>query len=132
MAHGHHIASTRMLLGVFGALIFLTIFTVISAQVDLGPLNVPLAIAIASTKAALVVGFFMALKYDNRVNALIFAVGSLFVLVFLGITLLDTTLRGDLSNTVKGTIMDQEASEEELRMRDPDPAEIQINRDVTP
>ncbi|MFT5514312.1 MAG: cytochrome c oxidase subunit 4 [Rhodothermales bacterium] len=99
-----------MLATVFGSLIFLTIITVATSRLDLGPLNVPLAMLIASVKAALVVGFFMALKYDNRVNALVFAVGILFVVVFLSFTLLDTTLRGDLPNTTKGTIMEMEAA----------------------
>lgn len=117
MAHGHHIASTRMLVTVFGALIFLTIFTVISSRVDLGILNVPLAMLIATTKAALVVGFFMALKYDNRVNSLVFAVGVLFVVVFLSFTLLDTSFRGDLPNTTKGTIMELDAAEAALQAR---------------
>ena len=117
MAHGHHIASTKMLVSVFGALIFLTIFTVLTAQVDLGIFNVPLALAIASTKAGLVVAFFMALKYDNRVNTLVFAVGSLFVVVFLTFTLLDTSFRGDLPNTTEGTIMEEEAEIEALQAR---------------
>jgi cytochrome c oxidase subunit IV len=110
MAHGHHISSTRMLVSVFGSLIFLTILTVATSRLDLGGFNVPLAMVIASVKAALVVGFFMALKYDNRVNALVFAVGILFVAVFLSFTLLDTMLRGDLPNTTEGTIMEMEAA----------------------
>ena len=117
MAHGHHIASTRLLGSVFGALVFLTIFTVISSRWDLGVMNVPLALTIATTKAALVVGFFMALKYDNRVNSLVFAVGTLFVIVFLTFTLLDTTFRGDLPNTTEGTIQDQEARDAALQAR---------------
>ncbi|NNE68898.1 MAG: oxidase, partial [Rhodothermales bacterium] len=117
MAHGHHVASTRLLVTVFGALVFLTLFTVFSSRFDLGWFTVPLAIMIAVTKAALVVGYFMALKYDNRVNALVFAVGSVFVVVFLVITLLDTTFRGDLPNTVQGTIMESDRATEALQAR---------------
>ena len=106
-----------MLVTVFGSLIFLTIFTVVSSRVDLGALNVPLAMLIATTKAALVVGFFMALKYDNRVNLLVFGVGVLFVAVFLTFTLLDTTFRGDLPNTTEGTIMEIDAAEAALQAR---------------
>ncbi len=111
MAHGHHILSTRTLATVFGGLVFLTVVTVVTSRVDLGVMNVPLALFIASIKALLVIGFFMALKYDNRVNALVFAIGALFVLVFLSLTLLDTNFRGDLPNTTRGTIMEQEAEE---------------------
>ncbi|MBO6574929.1 MAG: cytochrome C oxidase subunit IV family protein [Rhodothermales bacterium] len=117
MAHGHHISSTRLLVTVFGALVFLTIITVITSRMDLGALDVPVALAIASLKAALVVGYFMMLKYDNRVNALVFAVGSLFVVVFLVFTLLDTTTRGDLPNTVEGTIMEEQRDLEALEAR---------------
>ncbi len=106
-----------MLVTVFGSLIFLTILTVVSSRLDLGAFNVPLAMLIATTKAALVVGFFMALKYDNRVNSLVFAVGALFVIVFLSFTLLDTAFRGDLPNTTKGTIMEMDAAEAALQAR---------------
>jgi cytochrome c oxidase subunit IV len=118
MAHGHHISSTRTLATVFGGLVSLTILTVVTSRMELGALNVPLAMVIAGIKAMLVVGFFMALKYDNRVNALVFAVGALFVVVFLSLTLLDTAFRGDLPNTTKGTIMEQEAADEALRSGD--------------
>ena len=132
MAHGHHIASTRMLTTVFGSLVILTLLTVATSRLDLGALNVPLALLIAGTKAALVVGFFMALKYDNRVNALVFAVGSIFVLVFLTFTLLDTSFRGDLPNTTKGTVMDQQAADKALEAREVDPESIKFNREVNP
>ena len=70
MAHGHHIASTRMLTTVFGGLIFLTIITVVTSRIDLGIFNVPLALLIATTKGALVVGFFMApMHWIERVLA---------------------------------------------------------------
>ena len=118
MAQGHHIASTRMLTTVFGGLVFLTILTVVTSRLDLGAFNVPLALLIATTKGALVVGFFMALKYDNRVNSLVFAVGSLFVIVFITFTLLDTAYRGDLPNTTEGTIMEMEAAQEALELRE--------------
>ncbi|MDA1333052.1 MAG: cytochrome C oxidase subunit IV family protein, partial [Bacteroidetes bacterium] len=95
----HHITSLKTLSIVFGALVFLTVFTVFTAQFDLGAFNVPLALAIALTKASLVVLIFMALIWDNKVNAVILAVGCLFVVVFISFILLDTEYRGDLSNT---------------------------------
>jgi len=89
---------------VFGALVLLTIITVITARIDIGMFNVPLALAIASTKAFLVISIFMALRYDNRVNSLILAIGSVFVLVFLALTLSDTSLRGFLGIMPAGEI----------------------------
>ncbi|MDA0873831.1 MAG: cytochrome C oxidase subunit IV family protein, partial [Bacteroidetes bacterium] len=106
--HGHHIVSVKTLVLVFLALVFLTVLTVVLAQFHFGALEVPIAMTIALIKASLVVMIFMALKWDNRVNATVLAVGALFVLVFISFTLLDTEFRGDLSNTTEMTIMDQE------------------------
>lgn len=129
MAHtGHHITPKKTLIQVFGALIVLTILTVVTSQIDLGAFNVPLALLIAGTKASLVVLIFMALKYDNRVNSLVFFVGSLFVVIFLAFTLFDTLYRGDLGNTTEGTIQDQQRQEEALQEREPDPSALQFNR----
>jgi len=133
MSHAeHHITPKPLLIKVFGALIFLTVFTVLTAQLDLGPFNVPLALLIAATKASLVVFVFMALKWDNRVNLLVFALGSIFVIVFLVFTLLDTNFRGDLPNTTKGTIQDQVREEQTLEGREPDPESLRFNREIDP
>lgn len=113
--HGHHVIPKALLYKVFGGLIFLTIVTVLTAQVDIGALNVPLALTIAISKAMLVVTFFMALKYDTKVNTLVFSSGVLFVVIFLTFTLLDTVFRGDLGNVGKETIMDMERREAMLR-----------------
>ncbi len=102
--HHHHITPKRTLFIVFGVLVVLTIVTAVTAQIDLGGFNVPLALAIAFTKAALVLAIFMALKYDNRVNTLIFSVGVVFVVVFLLITLLDTAFRGALGIMEAGVV----------------------------
>lgn len=99
----HHIIPVRTLALVFGALLFLTVVTVITAQVDLGILNVPLALAIAGSKTILVVLIFMALKYDNPVNMLTVVLGVVFVVVFLALTLADTEFRGNMGITEPGT-----------------------------
>ena len=95
----HHIIPLRTLSLVFGALLFLTIVTVITARIDLGVLNVPLALSIAGFKAVLVALIFMALKYDNKVNLLAVILGVVFVVVFLALTLADTEFRGSLGIT---------------------------------
>lgn len=107
--HGHHIVPLKTLSIVFGALVALTIITVLTAKyLDLGVFNVPLALAIAGTKALLVITIFMALKWDNPMNALVFSVGTLFVVVFLVFTLFDTSFRGDINNMETLSISDQE------------------------
>lgn len=116
--HGHHVTPKKTLFTVFGALVALTILTGLTAQIDLGVFNIPLALTIAGSKAALVVLFFMALKYDNRVNALVFTLGVVFVVVFLTFTLFDTAFRGDLGNVGTETISDLERLESVMRDRE--------------
>ena len=100
MAQGHHhIIPLRTLSIVFAILLVLTVVTVITARIDLGALNVPLALSIAGFKAILVAMIFMALKYDNKVNLLAVVLGVVFVVVFLALTFADTEFRGNLGIT---------------------------------
>lgn len=115
----HHVLPKKLLFKVFGALVFLTVLTVAAAQVDLGPLHAPVALGIAGIKSALVVLFFMALKYDKGVNTMVFSVGAVFVVIFLSFTLLDVAFRGDLSNVDAETISAEELRAEELRAEEP-------------
>jgi len=117
MSQGHHIIPKPLLLGVFGSLIVLTGLTYGLAQVSLGALEVPVALTIASVKAMLVVMYFMALKYDNPVNTLTFAVGVIFVGIFITFTLFDTAFRGDIGNVSKQTVREIQRQEEELQQR---------------
>lgn len=90
-----HISSIPLYLGVFGALLVLTLATVGQSYVDLGKANLLAVVVIASLKASLVVFFFMHLNHDSRFNALIF-VGSLFFIgVFFAYTMNDTDHRGE-------------------------------------
>jgi cytochrome c oxidase subunit 4 len=118
MSDDHHVLPKDTLLKVFGGLILLTILTVAVAYVPLGPLTVPVAIGIATAKATLVVLFFMALKYDNPVNALTFTIGIIMVVVFITFTLFDTAFRGDLGNVTPQTVeeieRDQQQAEQEM------------------
>ena len=96
MGHGHHIVPIRTLAATFGGLLVLTVVTVITSRIDLGVLNIPLALAIAGSKALIVAVVFMALRYDNKVNALVIVLGVVFAIVFVALTLTDTSLRGRL------------------------------------
>ena len=118
--HGHHVIPTKILLRVFLTLVALTVITVAAAMVDLGFLNVPVALGIAAVKAALVVMIFMALKYDTPTNVLVFAVGSIFVVIFLTFTLFDTAFRGDLGNVDPFTIQDRQRLEQQAREAHPE------------
>ena len=114
MSHdsSHHIIPLRTLATVFGSLIGLTVLTVVASMLPLGPLDMPVAILIAMVKASLVVLYFMALKYDKPVNSLTFAVGSLFVVIFITFTLFDTAFRGDLGDVSSQTIEEITRQEE--------------------
>ena len=85
-----HIASMRSLLAVFAALVFLTVVTVAVAYVDLGDFNLFTALFIATIKASLVSLYFMHLRHDSGFNRLAFFGSILFVMLFVGITLMDT------------------------------------------
>jgi cytochrome c oxidase subunit IV len=117
MSDSHHIIPFRTLLKVFLSLIGLTVITVLVSFLPLGPLDMPVAIAIAVVKASLVVLYFMALKYDKPVNTLTFSVGTLFVVVFITFTLFDTAFRGDLGDVSPQTIQEINQEEEAARAR---------------
>jgi cytochrome c oxidase subunit 4 len=65
------------------ALMGFTILTVITGRMDLGGANIYVAMAIAVTKATLVVLFFMHLYDEGGVNRLVFIVSLLFVAVLI-------------------------------------------------
>lgn len=85
-----HVASVRALLGVWAALVVLTVLTVGAARVDFGEANLWIALFIAVVKGSLVVLFFMHLLHDRPFNALIFIGAIVFVALFIGMTLVDT------------------------------------------
>lgn len=91
--HGEapHALPPRVLLGTFAALVALTVATVITSRMDLGALNVVVALAIASAKAALVAMFFMHLRYEHRFQAVVFVGALVFVALFVGFVVFDTT-----------------------------------------
>lgn len=84
-----HAVPLRVLLAVFGALVVLTYLTVKVAEVDLGPWNLFGALSIASIKATLVALYFMHLRYESAFYSLLFVVGLAFLVLFLGLTLID-------------------------------------------
>ena len=91
--HGiSHVASKKVLIGTFGALLVLTAITVAAAQpqFDLGrKLNLIIAMLIATTKATLVCTFFMHLKYDKKFHTVCIVAGVLFAALFVSFTLMD-------------------------------------------
>ena len=89
-----HIASYGRLMGVLGALTVLTGVTVAASYVDLGPLNVWVALAIASTKASLVLLFFMHIGIEGRLVVASFFSTIFFLAIMIGFTFWDVAFRG--------------------------------------
>jgi cytochrome c oxidase subunit IV len=84
------------------ALLILTGLTVGASYIDFGSANVVIALAIASVKASLVALFFMHLRWDKPVNAIIAIAGFLFLGIFLMFDFIDVGTRVDLQpHTVK-------------------------------
>lgn len=83
-----HVVSVRILLGVWALLLVLTLLTVqtvISPWADFGSrMDLYIALAIATVKAALVLLYFMHLRYDSPLNAMWFIFALFFVALFIG------------------------------------------------
>lgn len=91
---GHHIIPFKVLLNTTIALLALTIVTVGVFYLDIpAPFDVVVAIILASSKATIVAMFFMGLYYDDKFNTIVLIFSLIFLLVFVGITLLDTLFR---------------------------------------
>lgn len=85
-----HPAPIKLLLGVFFALIFLTILTVVTAGQLPHPFGLYVAFFIATLKALLVMLFFMHMFWDKSFNTIVFMSSFLFALLFVSMTLMDT------------------------------------------
>jgi cytochrome c oxidase subunit 4 len=89
----HHGPGYALFISIWAALLVLTCVTVLVARIDLGFLNVVVALAIASTKAALVTFFFMHLKYENLTFKLMVLGAFVILAIFIGLTFFDTAYR---------------------------------------
>lgn len=89
-----HVVSPKIYLGVFTALMVLTGVTVKAASIDMGEMNVVVALAIAVVKATLVVLYFMHARYSPRLTWLVIASGFVWLAILIGVTVSDYTSRG--------------------------------------
>lgn len=90
---GHHVTPLWLYNLIFGGLLCLTVITVWIAQFDFGSMNTIIAMLVATVKASLVALFFMHLLHDERLNALTFGFGLLFVCLFFLFPLVDIGTR---------------------------------------
>ena len=91
-----HVAPKSQLYAVFAALMVLTVVTVLVSRVNLGYLNLPVAMAVAVTKALLVILIFMEVKYSPKLVQVTAAVGFLFLGILIFYTMTDYLSRNVL------------------------------------
>lgn len=93
MDSNSHVFSYKTLFLVLMALLILTVITVGASHVDLGKLNVWIALTIASVKASLVLIVFMHMKFEGRVLILSFLSTIFFLAIMIGFTFWDIAFR---------------------------------------
>jgi cytochrome c oxidase subunit 4 len=89
-----HVVPIKVYLAVFAALLLFTATTTAVAFVDLGPFNNLVALGIAGVKAALVVLYFMHVRYGTRITPLVLAASALWLVLLIGLSLSDYATRG--------------------------------------
>jgi cytochrome c oxidase subunit 4 len=91
-----HIVSKKLYFLIFGALMVLTVVTVAAANFDLGneAINTSIALAIAVTKAVLVILYFMHVRYSPRLTWVVIASGFLWLFIMIALTMSDYLTRG--------------------------------------
>lgn len=86
-------SSAKTYTKVLATLVSLTVITVLAASVDFGSGNAVIALVIASIRASLVALFFMHLRHEKPMNAIIFVCGLVFLSVFLLMCVIDIDSR---------------------------------------
>ena len=94
-----HVAPKGMYYLVFVALIIGTGLTVAAAFVDLGAFNNVAMLAIAVTKALLVILFFMHVRWSTRLTWVVVASGFFWLLILFGLGMTDYMSRGWVEGT---------------------------------
>ena len=92
-----HIVSRKMYYSIFGALMVLTLLTVLVARVDLGLFNTVVAMTIAVIKALVVILFFMHVRWSSQLTKVYVAAGFLWLAIMIVITLSDYRTRNWIS-----------------------------------
>ena len=98
----HHVTPVSTYVYVFLALLVCTVLTYFAAKADFGLLNNFIAMAIAITKAMLVLYFFMELRHSTRMTVLTAAAGFFWLVLMIGLFLMDYGTRGAIVLPVPG------------------------------
>jgi cytochrome c oxidase subunit IV len=92
-AHEHHVVSWKTYALIFGALCVLTAITVLVTGYDFGPFNLIVALAVAITKATLVVLYFMHARYSPKLTGVVIAASIAFFVILVFLTWTDYVSR---------------------------------------
>ena len=84
-----HVPTVKILVLVWATLVILTGITSAVSYVELGPWNVVVALAIAVTKASLVVWVFMAVRFTTTLTKLFVVAGLVWLSIMILITFSD-------------------------------------------
>jgi len=90
-----------MYLAIFAALIVGTFVTVVVAFYDFGYMNNVIMLAIAVTKALLVVLFFMHVRWSSRLTWVVAGAGFFWLLIMFTLTMADYMTRGMVAGTLR-------------------------------
>jgi cytochrome c oxidase subunit 4 len=93
MSEHAHVLPLRVYFAVFLALLAGTALTTYVATVDLGPLNNAVALSIAGTKAALVILYFMHVRYQTKLIWVFSVAGFVWLVIFFVLILADYETR---------------------------------------
>ena len=94
MSRHDHVVPLPVYFAIFTALLVLTAVTASIAYVDLGRLNVFVALTIAIVKASLVLLYFMHLRYSSRLTLLMVGIAFFWLAVMIVLTMGDVVSRG--------------------------------------
>ncbi len=89
-----HVLPKSTYYGIFAGLLILTGITVGAAFLDLGPLNIVVAITIAVIKATLVILYFMHVRYSSRLTWVFVGAGFFWFLILIAFLFGDILSRG--------------------------------------
>ena len=100
-----HVVAVKVYATVFAALLLLLALTVVVALVEQSALGLPIALGIAGLKGALIVMYFMHVRYDTPTVRLAAVAGFLWLCLLIGLSMSDLlTRRGPPATDTPATL----------------------------
>jgi cytochrome c oxidase subunit IV len=89
-----HVVPASLYVGIWAALMVLTLTTVLASFAELGPFNIVVALLIATIKGTLVVLFFMHLRYSPKLTIAAVIAALFWLFIMFSLTMTDYLSRG--------------------------------------